>query len=353
MFSIEDYNYELPEGLIAQYPEDKRDDSRLLYLRRYSGEISHHRFFEIEGFIHSKDVLVVNNTEVVPARLFGEKETGGRIEVLVLGFAEGLAFQTSRHTFECDCLIKASKRPRPGTSIHFDQGMTATVKDFKDGIFRVRFSAQKDFSHTLYQIGHIPLPPYIKRDAPHDRYNDAASYQTVYASQKGAVAAPTAGLHFSESLLAKLRAKGVKIVEITLHVGYGTFLPVRAKDIRNHRIHSEWYGVSGAAADTVNLVKSSGGRVIAVGTTCVRTLEYASDATGKLHPGSGQCDLFIYPGYRYRVVDAMITNYHLPKSTLLMLVSAFAGKERIFAAYQEAIKKKYRFYSYGDAMFIV
>jgi S-adenosylmethionine:tRNA ribosyltransferase-isomerase len=353
VFSIEDYNYELPEDLIAQNPSEKRDDSRLLCLGRHSGDISHHRFFEIEKFIDSKDVLVVNNTEVIPARIFGEKETGGKIEVLLLGFAQGSASRTNRKTFECDCLIRASKRPGIGSRLYFDRGLTATVKDFKDGFFRVVFLAQKDFSDTLYRIGHVPLPPYIKRDSSQGRYNDIASYQTVYASEKGAVAAPTAGLHFSEALLAKLRAKGVKIVEITLHVGYGTFLPVRSEDIRNHRIHSEWYGISAEGADTVNRVKSSGGRVIAVGTTSVRTLEYAADETGKLHPGNGQCDLYIYPGYRYRMVDAMITNYHLPKSTLLMLVSAFAGRKRIFTAYREAIRERYRFYSYGDAMFIV
>ncbi|MFO7965190.1 MAG: tRNA preQ1(34) S-adenosylmethionine ribosyltransferase-isomerase QueA [Desulfobacterales bacterium] len=353
MFSIEDYNYELPEELIAQLPEKRRDDSRLLRVSRWSGEMSHHRFHQLRDLLDSGDVLVLNNTEVIPARLFGKKETGGKVEVFLLDAAQGGFSRASRRTVECECLIRASKRPGPGTTIRFNHGLTARVVHFENGIFRVSFSAPEDFTQTLNRIGHVPLPPYIKRSPPFDDAIDAEYYQTVYASQKGAVAAPTAGLHFSNALLASLKATGINIVEITLHVGYGTFLPVRVNDIRKHRIHSEWYLISDEAAETVNSVRQRGGRVVAVGTTSVRTLEYASDETGLLYPGSGRCDLYIYPGYRFKAVDAVITNYHLPKSTLLMLVSAFAGRERIFAAYREAIRNKYRFYSYGDAMLIV
>ncbi len=352
MFSLQDYNYHLPEHLIAHYPQEKRDQSKLLFLRRHKGEISHHLFYEIEKFINPDDVLVVNNTEVIPGRLYGKKETGGKVEILILDYAGGLRSLADKGEFECDCLVKASKRPRPGKAMYFDNGLKANVIDFNDGIFRIKFSARGDFTDTLYQIGHIPLPPYIKRNQQQAFHDDKTTYQTVYASKKGAVAAPTAGLHFSNSLMEKLKSKGIKVVEITLHVGYGSFLPVRVSDIRNHKIHRECFLISKAAADAINRVKSRGGRVVAVGTTTVRTLEYASDAGGKVVNGSGHCDLFIYPGYTFKIVDAMITNYHLPKSTLLMLVSAFAGRLHILNAYQEAINNQYRFYSYGDTMFI-
>ena len=352
MFNIEDYNYDLPEHLIAQYPHGKRDQSKLLYLRRHTGGISHHRFCDIENFIQAEDVLVVNNTEVVPGRLLGKKESGGKAEVLILDYANGVKSLMEKGEFECRCLVKASKRPKPGTAIVFNNGMSAVILSFKDGVYRARFSAEKPFMDALYEIGHVPLPPYIKRDSDENGFDDKTAYQTVYASSRGAVAAPTAGLHFSKPLIKKIEEKGAKIVEITLHVSYGTFLPVRVSDIRDHVIHSEWYDISDAAAADINRAKSTGGRIIAVGTTSVRTLEYAADINGKVCPGSGNCDLYIYPGYRYKVIGAMITNYHLPRSTLLMLVSAFAGRENIFAAYEEAIKKAYRFYSYGDAMFI-
>ncbi len=349
MFSLTDYRYDLPEGLIAQKPADQRDQSRLLRMDRGTGRLSHHKFQDIYEFLCPSDVLVINNTQVIPARLTGKKDTGGKAEILILDYGEDSGQPAQDR--EMNCLVKTSKRPKPGTRLFFDQGLTAEIISFHEGMSVVKFSCPGDFEETLYRIGKVPLPPYIRRNtaAPCD---DHTAYQTVYASQKGAVAAPTAGLHFSEPLLEKIRSKGVKAVAITLHVGYGTFLPVRVSDIREHRIHAEWYSVSGTAAETINRTKAGGGRVVAVGTTCVRTLEYVTDAEGKIRSGSGKCDLFIYPGYIFKITDAMITNFHLPESTLLMLVSAFAGRENLLDAYNEAVSQGYRFYSYGDAMFI-
>ena len=246
-------------------------------------------------------------------------------------------------------MIKTSKRPKDGTTLIFNQKLKANVVNFKDGIYTVKFSYKGDFEHIIDRIGRVPLPPYIKRN---DDKKDRTFYQTVYASRKGAVAAPTAGLHFSLSLMRKLKEKGVKIVAITLHVGYGTFLPVRVSDIRDHRIHSEWYSISKETADMINESKKAGHRIVAVGTTAVRTLEYASKENGIVVQGEGGCNLFIYPGYRFQTVDAMLTNFHLPKSTLLMLVSAFSTRENVLNAYKAAIEKQYRFFSYGDAMLI-
>ncbi|MDX2498786.1 MAG: tRNA preQ1(34) S-adenosylmethionine ribosyltransferase-isomerase QueA [Desulfobacterales bacterium] len=350
MYLLEDYNYNLPEALIAQNPVAQRDRSRLLFVDRKTRMLGHHRFFDVCDLLTPSDVLVVNNTAVIPARLVGQKETGGRAEVLVLGYPDGGKDRMDTGEFICRCMIKTSKRPKDGATLFFDQGLTAKIIDFKDGIYRVKFLYNGRFETLLDRIGRIPLPPYIKRS---DSKDDRTFYQTVYASQKGAVAAPTAGLHFSESLLEKLRKKGVKIVAITLHVSYGTFLPVRVSDIRDHRIHSEWYFIGKQTADVINREKAKGNRIVAVGTTCVRTLEYASNQSGVVAHGSGNCDLFIYPGYGFNVVDAMITNFHLPKSTLLMLVSAFAGRETVLKAYEAAIRERYRFFSYGDAMLIV
>ena len=350
MYLLEDYNYNLPEALIAQNPVAQRDRSRLLFVDRKTRMLGHRRFFDICDLLTPSDVLVVNNTAVIPARLVGQKETGGRAEVLVLGYPDGGKDRMDTGEFICRCMIKTSKRPKDGATLFFDQGLTAEIIDFKDGIYRVKFLYNGRFETLLDRIGRIPLPPYIKRS---DSKDDRTFYQTVYASQKGAVAAPTAGLHFSESLLEKLRKKGVKIVAITLHVSYGTFLPVRVSDIRDHRIHSEWYFIGKQTADVINREKAKGNRIVAVGTTCVRTLEYASNQSGVVAHGSGNCDLFIYPGYGFNVVDAMITNFHLPKSTLLMLVSAFAGRETVLKAYEAAIRERYRFFSYGDAMLIV
>ena len=319
---------------------------------RMTGEVSHHLFYEICSFLLPSDVLVVNNTEVIPGRLFGHKDTGGKVEALILDYAGSYKKKEKNKEFVFECLLRASKRPKPGTSFVFDQGLKAEVIDFQDGIHKLRFFYDGDFESLLYRIGNMPLPPYIKRNNGVSPCDDGKSYQTVYARQKGAVAAPTAGLHFSEKLLEKIRSIGVNIVEITLHVGYGTFLPVRVPDIRDHKIHSEQYCISKNGAALINHAKAKGGRIVAVGTTCVRTLEYLSDNNGNVSYGSGNCGLFIYPGYRFKVIDAMITNFHLPQSTLLMLVSAFAGRKNILAAYNEAIKQRYRFYSYGDAMVI-
>ncbi|HUV77751.1 MAG TPA: tRNA preQ1(34) S-adenosylmethionine ribosyltransferase-isomerase QueA [Desulfobacterales bacterium] len=350
MFLLEGYNYNLPEELIAQNPLAQRDRSRLLWVDRKTKMLAHHRFYDICDLLSPSDVLVINNTAVIPARLVGQKETGGKAEVLILNYPDGGKDRIDTGEFICRCMIKTSKRPKDGATLFFDEGLKAKIVNFNDGIYRVKFLYTGRFEKLLDRIGRIPLPPYIKRT---DSKDDRTFYQTVYASQKGAVAAPTAGLHFSESLLEKLRNKGVKVVAITLHVSYGTFLPVRVSDIRDHRIHSEWYFVGKQTADVINREKAKGNRIVAVGTTCVRTLEYSSNRNGVVAYGSGNCDLFIYPGYGFNVVDAMITNFHLPKSTLLMLVSAFAGRETVLKAYEAAIRERYRFFSYGDAMLIV
>lgn len=349
MFSLNDYDYSLPERLIAHFPEENRDQSRLLFLRRNTRQATHHRFFDLENLLHPGDVLVVNNTAVVPGRLFGKKDTGGNAEVLILNFAQAVKAQEDPGTLTCECLINASKKPKDGSRIDFSPELFATVKGFSNGIFSLAFTGKKNFNEILQDIGHVPLPPYIKRS---DQQKDRRTYQTVYASARGAIAAPTAGLHFTEALMGKLKAKGVTIVEITLHVGYGTFVPVRESDIRKHKMHGEWFSISKETARVLNQARMSGNRIVAVGTTSIRTLEYAADERGVVSSGEGTCDLFIYPGYRFKVVEAVITNFHLPNSTLLMLISAFTGRENILAAYEEAIAKEYRFYSYGDAMLI-
>lgn len=352
MYSINDYDYKLPEERIAQQPVSQRDQARLLFLDRKSDHLSHHNFYEIYDFLSPSDVLVVNDTKVIPGRLFGKKETGGKAEVLILDYAGGIKAKQEAGRFVCDCLIKSSKSPKIGAPIYFDQGLKARVIDRKDSLFTLKFLFGGDFESLVDQIGDTPLPPYVKRGHNPPDIDDRISYQTVYASKKGAVAAPTAGLHFSKKLLEKIKAKGIRIVAVTLHVSYGTFLPVRVSDIRKHGIHSEWYHISEKTADVINRSKANGGRIVAVGTTCVRTLEYAADDQGNIVCGGGNCDLFIYPGYRFKIIDALITNFHLPRSTLLMLVSAFAGREKALSAYKTAIEKRYRFYSYGDAMFI-
>jgi S-adenosylmethionine:tRNA ribosyltransferase-isomerase len=352
MYLLDDYRYTLPEALIAQQPAAKRENSRLLALSKHSGQISHHHFTDICDFLAPGDVLVINNTSVVPVRLMGQKKTGGKVELLIIDYADSVEEKGPAGKRTCQCLIKAAKRPFPGTHIDFDENLAAEVMTFQEGIFTVEFSFNGEFEPLLYRIGEMPLPHYIKRPQPFSGVDDTLCYQTVYASEKGAAAAPTAGLHFSEALLEKIKGQHVKIAPITLHVGYGTFVPVRVKDIREHRMHAETYIISPGSAQMINEVKADGGRVVAVGTTSVRTLEYAADNRGRICPGRGRSDLFIYPGYRFAVVDAMITNFHLPQSTLLMLVSAFAGRERVLAAYNEAVRQQYRFFSYGDAMVI-
>jgi S-adenosylmethionine:tRNA ribosyltransferase-isomerase len=352
MYLLNDYHYALPETLIAQKPATQRENSRLLALSRHSGYISHHRFSDICEFLSPGDVLVVNNTSVVPARLTGRKKSGGKAEVLIVDYADSLEGKNPEGRRTCQCLIKAAKRPQPGTILYFDENLTAEVLAFREGLFTVLFSFTGAFEPLLYRIGKMPLPHYIKRAQPLAGVDDTLCYQTVYASERGAAAAPTAGLHFSEALLEKIKEHHVQIAPITLHVGYGTFVPVRVKDIREHRMHAETYIISPESAHRINEVKAGGGRVVAVGTTSVRTLEYAANDRGRICAGRGRSDLFIYPGYRFSVVDAMITNFHLPQSTLLMLVSAFAGRQTVLAAYNEAVREQYRFFSYGDAMFI-
>jgi S-adenosylmethionine:tRNA ribosyltransferase-isomerase len=349
MFSLAEYAYNLPAELIAQKPVVQRDQSKLLHLDRKSGNLAHHHFNQIGDFLLPTDILVINDTKVIPGRLYGRKSTGGKVEVLMLDYAGG---KTGVNEFTGQCLVKASKPPKSGIKLVFDHGLSAEILEGREGVFTLKFFFQGNFEDLLYQIGHVPLPPYIKRDADEKSIDDKASYQTVYASKKGAVAAPTAGFHFTKELIAKIRAKGVKIASITLHIGYSTFLPVRVADIREHRMHAERFAISNTTANILNRAKAEGKRIVAVGTTCVRTLEFAADEKGKIQRRSGSCNLFIYPGYRFKVIDALITNFHLPRSTLLMLVAAFAGRERILHAYEEAIKKRYRFYSYGDAMMI-
>jgi len=349
MFLLNDYNYDLPDDLIAQKPVDQRDRSKLLFLHKETGRLSHHKFYEIYDLLLPTDLLVLNDTQVIPARLLGKKDTGGKAEVFILDYPGGRK-NPGCNELVLKCLIKASKRPKNGTPLFFSRGLQARVVKCQEGIYTVKFSSKDNFESLLDRIGHVPLPPYIKRN---DCKDDRTSYQTVYASQKGAVAAPTAGLHFSKELLKKISEKGVEIVSVTLHVGYGTFLPVRVSDIRDHKIHSEWYAISKDTADVINHAKTKGRRIIAVGTTCVRALEYASDNRGNVLHGGGNCDLFIYPGYKFRVVDGLITNFHLPGSTLLMLVSAFGGRELVLRAYETAVNSEFRFFSYGDGMILL
>ena len=354
MYALSDYHYELPAELIAQKPNAQRDQSNLLALDRETGELSHHRFAALDDFLNPGDVLIVNNTSVVPGKLVGKKESGGKVEVLICSFNGNAKPPSKKEGLVYECLVKAAKPSKPGSSFYFDEGLRAEVIERRHGTYIIEFYSEGDFKNLLDRIGKVPLPPYIKRNPDLEPpCDDRVAYQTVYASEKGAIAAPTAGLHFTPELLAKLKAKGIAIVQITLHVGYGTFLPVRSEDIRSHHMHSEAYSIPVQTADTINSAQSAGHRVVAVGTTCVRTLEYASDNAGNVRAGNGCCDLFIYPGYIFTTVDAMITNFHLPQSTLLMLVSAFGGRKNILNAYQAAIKRKYRFYSYGDAMLIM
>jgi S-adenosylmethionine:tRNA ribosyltransferase-isomerase len=354
MYQLSDYFYELPQRCIAQAPALQRDCAKMLYLNRKTGVTAHYFFHDIYSLLRPTDIVVINDTKVIPARLFGRKVTGGKAEILLLENISNGNNPSKGNDFRFKCLIKASKRSRQGTKILFSEDLEAEVVGIEDEFYTVKFHCKSDFWEVLYRIGNMPLPPYIRRDDPENdgAVNDRDRYQTVYACNKGAIAAPTAGLHFNRKLLEKIRKNGNPVVSITLHVGYGTFVPVRVADIREHHMHPESFYVSDDAAQLINKGKKDGRRIIAVGTTCVRTLEYIADKNGTVSSGHGRCDLFIYPGYDFKVIDAMITNFHLPESTLLMLVSAFAGRMRILSAYREAIEKNYRFYSYGDAMFI-
>ena len=336
-----DFHYELPERLIARYPMPERSGSRLLCLDRQSGALQDQRFTDVLRWLQGGDLLVFNNTRVIPARIFGRKETGGRVEVLV-----------ARITSPDSCLahVRASKAPKPGSRILVEGADSLLMEGRSGDLFCLR-SLQGDLLNWLQQVGHMPLPPYIDRE---DERLDQERYQTVYASTPGAVAAPTAGLHFDDALLSALAEAGVDSAYVTLHVGAGTFQPVRADDIRDHVMHSEWLQVDQATVDKIRRTKARGGRVIAVGTTSVRSLETAASCNqGQIAPFEGDTDIFIYPGYSFSVVDGLITNFHLPESTLIMLVSAFAGQQAVLNAYHHAVAQEYRFFSYGDAMLIL
>ena len=336
-----DFYFDLPKELIAQDPLADRASSRLLCLDKYTGATSHHVFREVVNYLKPGDCLVLNNTKVIPARLYGVKEdTGAAIEVLLLKRKEDNQWET---------LVRPGKKCKPGTRLVFGEGLLhAQVLDvLEEGNRLIQFHYDGIFEEILDQLGQMPLPPYITH-----QLKDKNRYQTVYAKYDGSAAAPTAGLHFTKELLQKVKDMGVDIAEVTLHVGLGTFRPVKVENVLDHHMHSEFYMVSQEAADKINRAKESGHRVIAVGTTSTRTLEAAADENGRLYETSGWTEIFIYPGYQFKVLDGLITNFHLPESTLIMLVSALAGREHVLAAYEEAVKEKYRFFSFGDAMFI-
>ena len=338
---VKDFDYELPEELIAQDPLEDRSSSRLMVLDRETGEFEHKEFKDIIDYLNPGDCLVLNNTKVIPARLYGAKEgTNARIELLLLKRKENDVWET---------LVKPGKKAKPGTRIVFGDGLlVGEIIDIVDeGNRLIKFHYEGIFEEILDKLGQMPLPPYITHEL-----KDKNRYQTVYAKYDGSAAAPTAGLHFTKELLEQVKAKGIKIAEVTLHVGLGTFRPVKVDNILDHHMHSEFYMVSQEAADTINTAKKEGHRVISVGTTSTRTLESAADENGMLRECSGWTEIFIYPGYSFKVIDGLITNFHLPQSTLVMLVSALAGREHVLNAYKEAVKERYRFFSFGDAMFI-
>jgi len=350
MFDLETYNYSLPKALIAQEPASERDAARLLCVERLRGHISDHLFSDLPHLLQPGDLLVVNNTRVVPARLFGRKETGGSVEILVLESSNGNEPGSDTRW----CLLRSSKRPKKGSKLFFESGISGEVTRLgEDGLVQVCFQGKQSIDEILEEKGAMPVPPYIKRESRDPRFAiDRERYQTIFSKKRGAVAAPTAGLHFTEKLVERLRQRGILLAEVTLHVGCGTFRPVRTRDIRKHDLGAEDYVIESGTAKTISECKSRGRRVIAVGTTVVRTLETAADGKGKVNLGTGKTDLLITPGYRFKIVDGLITNFHLPRSSLLFLVCAFAGTELIKRAYQWAIEKAYRFYSYGDAMLI-
>ncbi len=336
-----DFTFELPNELIAQDPLPDRASSRLLVLDKRSGEATHHVFREIVDYLQPGDCLVLNDTKVIPARLMGQREdTGAGVEVLLLKKREGDAWET---------LVKPGRKCRPGARLVFGGGiLKAQVAEIlEEGNRLVRFSYEGIFEEVLDRLGEMPLPPYITH-----KLEDRNRYQTVYAKCEGSAAAPTAGLHFTDGLLRQIEEKGIRIVYVTLHVGLGTFRPVKEENVLDHHMHSEYFQISEEAARQINQTKQAGGRIICVGTTSCRTIESAADENGVVHPGSGNTEIFIYPGYHFKVLDGLITNFHLPESTLLMLVSALAGRENVLAAYEEAVRESYRFFSFGDAMFI-
>jgi S-adenosylmethionine:tRNA ribosyltransferase-isomerase len=340
---VKDFTFHLPDDLIARHPPEKRDGSRLMLLDRLSGSISENTFSNLPRYLRSGDLLVMNDTRVIPARLFGHKPTGGRVEIFLLRRLSGREEQW-------ECLLRSSKKFQEGQNIQLESGMAAVVLPRADSEnWLVEFTGNEPFDIWLEREGHIPLPPYLQRG---DCSGDRERYQTVIAREPGAVAAPTAGLHFTHELLARLASNGIETAFLTLHTGLGTFQPVRVERVEEHQIHTERFVIPPDTAEAVSRTKAAGGRVIAVGTTSARTLEYSAQQCGHVVAGSGEADIYIYPGYRFKVVDALITNFHLPESTLLMLVSALAGRECVLEAYREAVSRGFRFYSYGDAMFI-
>jgi S-adenosylmethionine:tRNA ribosyltransferase-isomerase len=351
-FTLSAYDYHLPEESIAQHPADKRDNSRLLVLDRDRGTINHRRFTDIVELINDGDMLVVNDTKVFPARLNGRKDSGGKIEVFLLEFPSRIG--TTEGSARVTALLKCSKRPQPDSRLFLDGGLSCTVLELLDGgkaRLELHLAKDQDIAEVLQSCGQVPLPPYIARQEG-TTANDRERYQTVYADRPGAVAAPTAGLHFTEGLLQTLQKKGVAFGKITLHVGYGTFAPVRTEEIREHNIHEEYVEVPAETTENIARIKAAGGRVWAVGTTTVRALEFAARNKGQTAV-NGWCGLYIYPGFRFQVVDCLITNFHLPNSSLMFLVAALCGRETLLDCYNTAIRKGYRFYSYGDAMAIV
>ncbi len=335
-----DFNYDLPEELIAQTPLERRDGSRLMHLDRITGAVEHRHFFDLPEYLRPGDCLVLNDSRVLPARLIGRRETGGAVEVLLL---------RDRGEGVWECLTRPGRKTQPGTKLSFGEGeLTATVVDaIEDGNKLIKFHYEGIFLEVLERLGKMPLPPYIKTEL-----EDQERYQTVYSREVGSAAAPTAGLHFTPELLEKIAAMGVKVCYLTLHVGLGTFRPVKADNIEEHEMHSEYCIVPDETAKIVTETKKAGGRVVCVGTTSCRTIESFANEDGTLDPKSGWTDIFIFPGYRFKCMDALVTNFHLPESTLIMLVSAFAGREHVLAAYEEAVRERYRFFSFGDAMFI-
>ena len=336
---LSDFYYDLPKELIAQHPAEQRDHARLMLYDRQSGAVEHKHFYDLIDELHKGDVLVFNDSRVIPARLYGKKSpTGGKVEVLLLT-------PVGEDTWEV--LVKPGKRALPGAVIEFPEGLTCQILDRTDfGGRIVKFEYDGVFDDIIDKIGEMPLPPYI-----HEKLEDPDEYQTVYARERGSAAAPTAGLHFTDELLERIKAKGVELVFVTLHVGLGTFRPVEEENIEDHEMHSEFYSITEEAAQTINRAKAEGRRIVAVGTTSIWTLESAG-TTGMLQAGAGWTNIFIYPGYTFHIVDALVTNFHLPESTLLMLISAMSTREKILKAYEIAVQEKYRFFSFGDAMFI-
>lgn len=340
---LSDFDYDLPPELIAQHPPAERGQSRLLVIPHDGGALQHRAFSDLPEYLRAGDCLVLNDTRVIPARLVGRRSTGGQVELLLLR-------QVGEREWEA--LGKPARRLRVGERVAFSPELTAEVVGAgEEGLRTVRLEFEGELLPLLDRLGQMPLPPYIHRDEP--EAEDRTRYQTVYAAEPGAAAAPTAGLHFTSEMLARLEAMGVTLVRLTLHVGLGTFRPIAVERLEDHRMHAEWYQVSAAAAESINEARQAGGRIIAAGTTTVRTLETAAGEQGVIHAGSGMTDLFIKPGYVFRATDAMLTNFHLPKSSLLVMVAAFVGRERVLAAYQEAIRQGYRFYSYGDATLVI